>query len=271
MKELKPEQTCGHALILVPHSDDEILMFAGLIQRLISVGQMPDVALVTNGDYEATTEDEGVIRPRETLQALCFLGLEESHVHLLGYADTGMPKADSFLWGLYQEQNENAIHISHIGSHTYAPPEHPDFHRALFGCAGAYTRGTLMHDLQTLIEQTKPDLIFTTHPQDAHGDHSALYYLVRMAAGNIPVCTAFTHSNGGDAIWPLDGERLTCPPDLGCEWGTRWQLMLTPEEQAKKALALEMHKTAMKPDAVVFLRRFCKEDEAYFPPKEDTV
>ena len=49
----------GTTLIIVPHSDDEVLLFGGLIQRLISNKTRVFVALVTNGDYEASTEQEG--------------------------------------------------------------------------------------------------------------------------------------------------------------------------------------------------------------------
>lgn len=93
----------GTALIIVPHSDDEVLLFGGLIQRWLAEGEQVYVALVTNGDYEAHNEQEGQTRPAETIKGLRLLGLPEQNVLLMGYADTGMPRGESFLARLYED------------------------------------------------------------------------------------------------------------------------------------------------------------------------
>lgn len=252
-------------LIVVPHSDDEIILFGGLIQRALAEGCNLSVALVTNGDYEATTEAEGICRPLETLAGLKLLGLPEEQIYLLGYADIGMPKAESFLWRLWEQQDENHIEPSHVGTHTYGPENHPDFHTACHGVPGSYNKATFQQDLELLLKKAQPDLVFTTHPEDAHGDHAGLYEFLAKLVPPEKLFTAYCHSPLGDAAWPDGGDCFTCPPDMEKHWQNALRLTLTEEERCCKGQALEIHKTALKPDAVDYLRSFIKSDEIYYP------
>lgn len=252
-------------LVVVPHSDDEIILFGGLIQRAVSEGCNVSVALVTNGDYEATTEAEGITRPLETLAGLRLLGLPEEYIFLLGYADIGMPKAESFLWRLWEQKDETHIEPSHVGTHTYGPESHPDFHTACHGVPGSYTKAIFRQDLELLWEKTRPDMVFTTHPEDAHGDHAGLYEFLAKLVPSCMLFTAYCHSPLGDAAWPNSGACFNCPPDMETHWKNALRLALTEEEQRRKGQALEIHKTALKPDAVDYLRSFIKSDEIYYP------
>ncbi len=47
-----------------------------------------------------------------------------------------------------------------------------------YGKHGDYNRITFEKDLEMLLEEKKPDVIFTTSEYDMHGDHSGLYYFV---------------------------------------------------------------------------------------------
>lgn len=262
MKELP---ISGRNLVIVPHSDDEVLLFGGLIQRAVRENVPIYAALVTNGDYEADTQAQGAIRPAETIEGLKVLGLPESRVILMGYADTGMPRALSFLAGLYDEVNENKIHRSRVGSHTYGLEYHRDFHTELYGCPAPYTRKALREDLLRLIQEIRPDNIFTTHPDDVHADHSALYHFVRELAAGVKIYAAFAHSPEGDIPLPPDTERIPCPPGMEKAWRRAVCLELTDAEIENKRRALEQHVTALKPDAAEFLRSFVKRNEVYFP------
>lgn len=257
----------GTILVVVPHSDDEIILFGGLIQRALGENKSVHVALVTNGDYEASTEAEGITRPQETIHGLKLLGLPENYVHLMGYADIGMSKTESFVWQLWAHTAENRLLPSHVGTHTYGIPGHPDFHAANHGASAPYTRKAFCDDLAELVETVKPDMVLTTHPEDAHGDHSGLYQFLRQLVKGT-LYAAFCHSDQGDAAWPLEGDRFTCPPGLTPQWESAVKLDLTKLEAERKRQALECHKTALKPDAVCYLRSFCKTDEVYFPMEE---
>ena len=254
---------------MVPHSDDEIILFGGLIQRALKEGCDVSVALVTNGDYEASTEAEGITRPQETIEGLKVLGLTEDHIFLMGYADIGMPKAESFIWRLWEKADEESVEPSHVGVHTYGPVSHPDFHTSRHGSPAFYTKKTFREDLWELLEVVKPDMVFTTHPADAHGDHAGLYQFLHQMVEPAKLYTAFCHSELGDAAWPLTGECFTCPPGMEGTWASAVKLDLTEEETLHKGQALEVHKAALKPDAVDYLRSFIKSDEIYFPMEEN--
>lgn len=251
-------------LVIVPHSDDEIILFGGLIRRAIEEKKTVYVALVTNGDYEATTEEEGVTRPLETIRGLKMLGLPEEQIIIMGYADTGMPKQESFLWSLWEAEDEDRVYPSHVGIRTYGPNHHPDFHTAIHGEPVGYSKASFRGDLTELIHELNPDAVFTTHPDDAHGDHAGLYHFVREQTGARPLYTAFCHSELGDSAWPEKGEHFTCPPGLESLWKSAVCLNLTRDEIEHKKNALEEHRAALKPDAVDYLRSFIKQDEIYF-------
>ena len=111
-------------------------------------------------------------------------------------------------------------------------------------------------------------MVFTTHPEDAHGDHAGLYQFLReMVTGTLH--TAFCHSYLGDVAWPHQGNHFDCPPDMDEQWRSAVRLELTEAERLCKGDALEVHKAALKPDAVVYLRNFIKSDEIYFPMEEN--
>lgn len=262
-------QLNGTILVVVPHSDDEIILFGGLIQRALKEKHDVHVALVTNGDYEATTEEEGIIRPLETLAGLEVLGILEENIHLMGYADIGMPKAESFVWRLWESEDENHVEPSHVGVHTYGPANHPDFHSSRHGAPAHYTKKAFCEDLQELLNIVKPDMVFTTHPEDAHGDHAGLYQFLHEIVASEKLYTAFCHSYLGDVAWPLQGDHFSCPPDMEQQWETAVKLELTEAERLCKGNALENHKAALKPDAVDYLRSFIKQDEIYFPMEEN--
>ena len=103
----------GSIMVLVPHEDDEILMCAGIMENAVRYGVKLTVVIATNGDYGSKDGAEGRARLRESLEGLKFLGVPEDQVVFLGYADTGMPEEESFLFGLYHEEDGEKIHPSH--------------------------------------------------------------------------------------------------------------------------------------------------------------
>lgn len=118
----------GKIMVIVPHQDDELLLTAGVLYSAANAGLNPHVVMVTNGDYGCHDHSVGYARLRETLTGVEMLGVPNEQVTFLGYADTGMPRAESFLAGLYDETDENNVHPSHCGTETYGLPEKPDFH-----------------------------------------------------------------------------------------------------------------------------------------------
>ncbi len=96
-------------LIIAPHSDDETISSAGLIQRVLAQGGEVRVVLVTNGDgsFSGTivelrkiylTSREYILagrsRQQESLRAMQALGVPAEHLVFLSYPDRGT----SLLW-----------------------------------------------------------------------------------------------------------------------------------------------------------------------------
>lgn len=98
--------------ILSPHPDDETLGCAGLTQKLLQLGIVPFLLVVTNGDgFDASIHiklHEVQIKPEdrqtyvqmrraETLSAMGKLGLPSSHVVFLNFSERTI--ASDWLWG----------------------------------------------------------------------------------------------------------------------------------------------------------------------------
>ena len=274
----------GKIMVIVPHQDDELLLTAGVLYSAAHAGLNPHVVIVTNGDYGCHDHSVGYARLRETLAGVEILGVPNEQVTFLGYADTGMPRAESFLAGLYDETDENKVHPSHCGTETYGLPEKPDFHAQHFGKPAPYTKAGFVQDLKAVLDEIEPDSIITTALCDTHGDHSGLYQFIcdelrsrREAGKKVPTLyTGIVHSPAGDENWPLsDGVRpLTCPEGLESASTLRWEnriVLPVPQEMLNEELAqnlkhraISCHKTSLKPDAVDFLYSFVKADEVFW-------
>ena len=142
----------GKIMVIVPHQDDELLLTAGVLYSAANAGLNPHVVMVTNGDYGCHDHSVGYARLRETLAGVEMLGVPNEQVTFLGYADTGMPRAESFLAGLYDETDENKVHPSHCGTETYGLPEKPDFHAQHFGKPAPYTKAGFVQDLKAVLD-----------------------------------------------------------------------------------------------------------------------
>ncbi len=284
----------GSIMVLVPHEDDEILMCAGIMENAVRHGVELTVVMATNGDYGSRDGSVGRDRLRETLAGLKVLGVRAEQVVFLGYADTGMPEEDSFLFGLYHEKDGDKVHASHCGEFTYGLPEKEEFHKECYGEHGRYTRNGFWGDLKEAIMRYRPAHIFTTAAEDTHGDHSGLFFFVRdvleecKGEGYRPkLYSGIVHSRAGDENWPRreEGGSVFDPPELAVEnkgsekkravlgslcWEDRIvfpvpdSMRTRRSEGNKKAEALAKHITALKPDAEDFLYAFVKEEEIFW-------
>lgn len=276
MEEMK------NIMIIVPHEDDEILMTAGIIEKAVSEGRKVTVVMAGNGDYEGWDKESGSVRLGETLEGLQVLGVGLDEVIFMGYADTGMDPIESFLYRLYTEQEEDAVHAGHCSSETYGRADKPDYHTARHGQAAAYTRKNFKEDLRDILRERKPDTVFTTGMDDLHGDHRGLFLFVKEVLqeeypnGDGPVLfSTVVHSTAGDESWPLRESlrTFTCPEGFD-EGSLKWKerisfpvpdsMLHSDYSKNKKVLALEKHRSALKEDAVDFLYSFIKSEELFW-------
>ncbi len=269
--------TGNSIMVIVPHQDDEVLMAAGIIQKAVKKEIPVDIVMATNGDYGCRDFSTGRMRLRESLAGLSVLGVGEERLHILGYADTGMPEKDSFLSHLYQEKNGRAVYPSLCSSCTYGLEEKPDIHTIRYGEPGAYCRDTFYQDIKEILQRKQPECILTTAESDLHGDHSALYRFVCDAldelnaeSGYRPLLyTGLIHSCAGDEEWPLrDGGTFTCPAGLETKTSLKWEeriaVRLTAPEKERKREALLKYETALEPNARAFLLSFIKDEEVFW-------
>lgn len=282
MKYLKLEQMTGTMMVIVPHQDDEVLLYAGVLYQAKKLGIDVKIVIVTNGDCDCNDYVKGRKRLKETIAGMGMLGISEQDLIFLGYADTGMRKEDSFLWMLYQEEDWEKIFPSSCSDRTYALPEKEEYHMKKYGEHAMYTRKMLKHDLMSVIRQYQPDCMFTTCESDVHGDHAGLYLFIRdilqeaAKEGYCPlVYCGLVHSPAGDDFWPeRTGETFTCPKDFdnnsGFKWEERYCFML-PEEMRQemgndnlKYRALLQYETALEPNAYDFLMSFVKDEEIFW-------
>lgn len=269
----------NHLLIIVPHQDDEILLCAGVIRHAAGQQIPVDVVMVTNGDYGCRDFSAGRTRLRETLKGLELLGVSRQHIHILGYADTGMPEADSFLTHLYQEKDGQKKYSSFCTDRTYGLEEKPEYHWEKYGDHANYCRDDFKSDLREIIAEMKADCIITTADCDQHGDHSALYRFICEVLDEQKeyapdLLTGLVHSGAGDEIWPERGSAQYSNPGNCLPAGHGWEDRIcvhVPEEMNValgadnlKYQALLQYETALEPGAYDFLMAFIKNEEIFW-------
>lgn len=280
MKYLELEQMSGSLMAVVPHQDDEVLLCGGVLYQAKKLGMDVKVVMVTNGDCDCKDYTKGEIRLRETVKGMEKLGILEEDIVFLGYADTGMPKEESFLMKLHAESDPERVFSSFSGERTYGLPEKPEYHMEQYGEHAPYTRAMVKRDLAEVLLRYKPDHIITTSPEDTHGDHAGLYLFLeeileeaREKEGYDPaVFCGLVHSAAGDDLWPeREGRMFTCPGEPGgVFWWEKRYCFLLPEEmrvergrENLKYQALLQYETALEPGAYDFLMSFIKDEEIF--------
>jgi LmbE family N-acetylglucosaminyl deacetylase len=169
-------------LILAPHEDDEALMCSGIISHALTSGADIKVVVITNGDNKG--RKKGIIRMRETLEAMKYLGLKAANIIFLGYGNIKRGK-ERFLSLLYDAATDDTLVSSSVGTQSYSIPESPEYHYQKYGVHARYDRATFRQDLQAVIEEFYSDHIFVSSLYDVHPDHVALYRFTVEAIINI--------------------------------------------------------------------------------------
>lgn len=269
-------------LIVAPHEDDEILAFAGTIQKTIAEGNIVKVLFLTNGDYFGS--DLTPVRYEESVRALELLGVDKSDITFLGYGDLT-------LGTILQSDNWDGMFRAHSGYYqTYGVPEQNLFdYRFLRSSSYAYyNRRDLTEDMHEYILANLPDRIFTTSEYEWHEDHKYAFLLVKSTIETIvketeyhPVlCESVIH--GEETTWPeyltynADGSAVitefsTPFPTMQTtlDWNKVTKIILTDEEVQKKMQAIAEFKSQNDGGEEYASTKdyncaFCKRDEFYW-------
>jgi LmbE family N-acetylglucosaminyl deacetylase len=200
-------------LVIAPHPDDEVLIAAGVIGDAVHRNVPVDVVVLTNGDY--TCARDGYAREGETVAALARLGLDERHLHFLGYPDGALARLSHTPLEPMERRNEAGACVR--GNETYAArgASRRDEHTARTGSPALYTSDAIVDDLLAILARTMPSDIYVTHAIDDHPDHASAYMYLRRAFereprfANATVHRAIVHAG---PCWPDgSGRREPCP------------------------------------------------------------
>lgn len=253
------------AIIFAPHQDDEILACAGTIDRLNKSGVDIFVVFATNGDF--CGKESAAIRLQESITALNALKINPKNIIVLGFADTGMAFEDSFLWNLYHSQ-PNKVIKSKVADHTYHPWREKEYSMQKFGFHAPYTRKAFLYLLRDLIEDIKPDMIFSSSRLDAHGDHAALYMFIEeviLTIGiSVPVYQYIIHS-GDDKKWPQRDAVYFNKPDNISEQCWNERMCITVDKKLDKRTLIQLFKSQLSSSG--YLLSFAKNEEFFLVSK----
>ncbi len=164
-------------LTIVPHQDDEIILCGSLFGGLLAKGDEVFVVFTTNGDYN---EEVRYVRMEEALRASEMYGISEDHVIFMGYAN----EYDSNDPHIYNAPDGVIVHSQYGNAETYGLSTHPEYCYAKHGFHHAYTRKNFYEDLYEIVNEIRPELIFSTG-EEIHPDHSANSLLLDEVVGNI--------------------------------------------------------------------------------------
>ena len=253
-------------IIFAPHQDDEILGCAGTIDLLNKSNIEIFIVFATNGDFYGKASAE--IRLQESTTALNALGIQEDHIIVLGFADTGMAYKESFLWKMYHSHAEETIN-SPVSDSTYHPFDCEEYSKGKYGMHLPYTKKAFSYVLKSLIEDIKPDIIITSSSLDMHGDHSALCRFIENTIDemniNIRIYQYIIHS-GNDKEWPCRNSMYYTRPENVSE--DLWQRRITVEldKSFDKKSLIELFQSQLSPSG--YLLSFAKREEFFLDTKE---
>ena len=150
------------ALVLVAHQDDEVNLAYGVVDALVQAGSGVTIAFSTNGD----SEGPAATRVAEAVEVAALMGVSADNVVLLGYGDHTVPPF--FLC------EPDQVRVSEAGySQTYGASGIMDYHTLCFGEPADYTRASFEYDIEQLILNLRPDIIFVSDTDD-NIDHVSL-------------------------------------------------------------------------------------------------
>lgn len=250
-------------IIFAPHQDDEILGCAGTINLLKKLGTDVVIVFATNGDFYG--KENAAIRLRESIMALKNLNISEEKIIVLGFADTGMAYDESFLWKLYHSYE---IIKSPVSSVTYHPFGLEEYSLKKFGIHLPYCKDAFSQTIEYLINDMRPDAIFTSSSLDAHGDHAALCWFVEDAVNktdiNIPIYQYIIHS-GNDKEWPQRQTMYYSKPQNITDKLWEKRIIVPVDLTLNKKKLIQIFCSQLSPSG--YLLSFAKNEEIFFELK----
>jgi LmbE family N-acetylglucosaminyl deacetylase len=241
-------------LIFAPHPDDESLGTGGVIARAIDRNATVKVVMITDGSKSHThtvfnqfktstnlTENVSLpeLRHNETLKAIKNLGLNESDVIFLGYPDGGLRAILNDHWddsNPYTSDND-------YNQYDNAP------YSFVYEKNAPYTGSNVAKNMESIINDFKPTIIFYPDDGDDHPDHWAVSFFAQYAIMETNYTGAqYTYLVHKGYHWPkpeyyLPNEKLTPPIEL-LDLDANWTYFsINESEENKKRDAVNSHRS----------------------------
>lgn len=160
-----------NVMLITPHQDDDINVLGGVMEEYVRYGSRLVPVFVTNGDYYGLAQE----RFRETLEVMDYIGIPAEDVIFLGYGDTwkeGGPHLYNAPEGVVMESYSG--HTATYGTETHG----------VYREGRAYTVENLMADLESVILEYRPDVIYCSD-YDIHIDHKATTLAFEKVMGKL--------------------------------------------------------------------------------------
>jgi LmbE family N-acetylglucosaminyl deacetylase len=203
----------NNIVLFAPHQDDEVLSAFLFLNHQKLQGNKVLVIFATNGDYKG--REVATIRARESMKALSLIGLTEEDVFFMGYGDTGMHPAHSFLFKLYHSEWDTVL-TTPYSDRTYHPLGEQTVHRLFYGNDTLYKKESFHQDIEMIMRFFKPDVLLIPSCRDFHGGHQVLgKWIMEVLIGAqsiIPVYSYLVHA-GDDLSWPNRKEDIFLRPE----------------------------------------------------------
>jgi len=173
-------------LIIAPHIDDEALAAAGYTNDALEAGASVFIVYLTAGDHSRTAmaanrltffataslNHKGNRRMREGHIATERIGLDPSHLLLLGYPDRG-------LWRMLLRPG-HSVRSASTGKKFVPYPE-------ALSPGAPYRLESILADLTSVMREIQPDVVIAPAIQDQHPDHRAAAVIVSLVLTDLDI------------------------------------------------------------------------------------
>ena len=271
----QPKFAAGQrVLVVAPHPDDETLGLGGMLQRAKASGADVRVVYLTNGESNEVASifyqkqplllrsdflKSGVMRKKEALEAMAFLGLRSEELIFFGYPDGGTLNIWLKYWGLAAPFRSFFTRLSRVP------------YKDNFSAGHSFKGDEIVRDFERVLVSFEPTVVFVTAPFDLNPDHQAAYLYLQVALMNLrgrfapPALYVYlVHAHQ----WPepkrfLPEQPLPVPTHIDWAPHVRWNSFeLTTAEVQKKSETLRKYKSQLS-FKKNFLLAFARRNELY--------
>lgn len=258
-------------LIFSPHPDDETLGTGGLIKKAIEKNATVIVVEMTNGDLMAPEQfnnylnkinetnyqgNIGDMRQNETINAMKKLGLNQENIIFLGYPDGGLKPLFEDNW-----DKNNLFHMN-SGSNQF---DHSPYNSS-YEKNAPYSGSNVDKNLEQIMNDYKPTMIFYPDDGDYHPDHFATSAFVRYAMINTNYSgqsyTYLVHHHNWPRTINIAHTNLLIPSEITSS-DADWSLNhLNLNEENSKKSAIYSYSSQLC-DMRILLTSFVRQNEFY--------